>query len=129
MRPRRAAGNPRPRTARRIERTAMPVLAAESLDRALPDEAPTRRRASRVAALARAGDVIGLAGGLGAGKTTFARAFIRARPGGESAGEVPSPTFTLVQVYELPGAPVWHFDLYRLTRAEEAWELGLEEAL
>jgi len=88
----------------------------------LPDEAATAALATRLAALARRGDVIALAGDLGAGKTSFARAFIHALGGDE---EVPSPTFTLVQVYE-PG--IWHFDLYRLRAPEEAWELGIEEA-
>jgi len=91
----------------------------------LPDEAATAALAARLAALARPGDVIALKGELGAGKTTFARAFIRARGG---AGEVPSPTFTLVQVYELDGAAIWHFDGYRLRDPEEAWELGIEDA-
>ena len=91
----------------------------------LPDEAATAALAKGLAAHCRAGDVIALKGELGTGKTSFARAFIGARGGGE---EVPSPTFTLVQVYELPGAAVWHFDLYRLATAEEAWELGIEEA-
>jgi tRNA threonylcarbamoyladenosine biosynthesis protein TsaE len=81
-----------------------------------------------LAALARRGDVLALAGGLGMGKTSFARGFLRARPGGAGIAEVPSPTFTLVQVYELPDGEVWHFDLYRLTRAEDAYELGIEEA-
>jgi tRNA threonylcarbamoyladenosine biosynthesis protein TsaE len=91
----------------------------------LPDEAGTAAFAARLAAVARPGDVIGLSGDLGAGKTSFARAFIRARGG---AGEVPSPTFTLVQLYELPGGAIWHFDLYRLRHPEEAWELGIEDA-
>lgn len=91
----------------------------------LPLEAATARLAARVAALAQTGDVIALKGDLGAGKTTFARAFIAARG---CAEEVPSPTFTLVQVYEPAGAPVWHFDLYRIAEPEEAWELGIEEA-
>jgi tRNA threonylcarbamoyladenosine biosynthesis protein TsaE len=91
----------------------------------LPDEAATAALAARIAALARPGDVIALRGELGAGKTSFARAFIRARGGAE---EVPSPTFTLVQVYELGEAAVWHFDGYRLRHPEEAWELGIEEA-
>src|SRR5579862_4504621 len=84
----------------------------------LPDEAAT-------AALARAGDVIALRGELGAGKTSFARAFIRARGGVEA---VPSPTFTLVQVYQLGGGAIWHIDGYRLRDPAEAWELDIEDA-
>ena len=91
----------------------------------LPDEAATAAFAARIAALAESGDVIALAGDLGAGKTSFARAFIRARGSEE---EVPSPTFTLVQVYELAPAAIWHFDFYRVTRPDEAWELGIEDA-
>jgi tRNA threonylcarbamoyladenosine biosynthesis protein TsaE len=89
----------------------------------LRDEAATAVLAARIAALARPGDVIALSGDLGVGKTSFARAFIRSL--GDGGEEVPSPTFTLVQVYD-PG--IWHFDLYRLQTAEEAWELGIEEA-
>lgn len=92
----------------------------------LPDEAATAALAARIAAQARTGDVIALKGDLGVGKTSFARAFIRAR--GDAAEEVPSPTFTFLQVYEAGGATVWHFDLYRLGASEEAWELGIEEA-
>lgn len=92
----------------------------------LPDEAATAALAARIAPQARPGDVIALKGDLGVGKTSFARAFIRAR--GEAGEEVPSPTFTLVQVYEAAAASVWHFDLYRLGSAEDAWELGIEEA-
>ena len=92
---------------------------------ALDSVRATGALASRMAGLAEAGDIIGLAGELGAGKTTFARAFIRARVG---EVEVPSPTFTLVQIYENGGAPVWHFDLYRLEDSEEIYELGIEEA-
>jgi tRNA threonylcarbamoyladenosine biosynthesis protein TsaE len=92
----------------------------------LPDEAATAALAARVAALARPGDVIALNGELGAGKTSFARAFIRARA--NRAEEVPSPTFTLVQVYEIGDAAIWHFDGYRLRNPEEAWELGIEDA-
>lgn len=91
----------------------------------LPDENATAALAARLAALARPGDVIALKGELGAGKTSFARAFIRAHGGDE---DVPSPTFTLVQSYDLPAGTVWHFDLYRLRAPEEAWELGIEEA-
>jgi tRNA threonylcarbamoyladenosine biosynthesis protein TsaE len=91
----------------------------------LPDEGATASLASRLAALARPGDVIALQGELGVGKTSFARAFIRARG---DAPEVPSPTFTLVQVYAFPDAAIWHFDGYRLRDPEEAWELGIEDA-
>jgi tRNA threonylcarbamoyladenosine biosynthesis protein TsaE len=88
----------------------------------LPDEAATAALARGIARLARPGDVIALIGDLGAGKTFFARAFI-----GEE--EVPSPTFTLVQIYDRPGgARIWHFDLYRLKQANEAIELDIEDA-
>jgi len=91
----------------------------------LPDETATAALARRIATLAQRGDVIALRGELGAGKTSFARAFIRGR--GE-AEEVPSPTFTLVQVYDFAEAPIWHFDGYRLKDPDEAWELGIEQA-
>jgi tRNA threonylcarbamoyladenosine biosynthesis protein TsaE len=95
----------------------------------LPDEEATAALAARIAALARPGDVIALRGELGAGKTAFARAFIRARAHGSGEGEtVPSPTFTLVQIYEIGEVPVWHFDAYRLRDPDEAWELGIEDA-
>jgi tRNA threonylcarbamoyladenosine biosynthesis protein TsaE len=91
----------------------------------LPDEAATAGLAAALAAMAEAGDVIALKGELGAGKTTFARAFIHACG---IADEVPSPTFTLVQMYAAEAAQIWHFDLYRLRSPAEAWELGIEEA-
>src|SRR5205814_8845780 len=72
------------------------------------------------------GAVVALSGTLGAGKTTFARGFIAARAG--RPVEVPSPTFTLVQTYEFASGAIWHFDLYRLERADEAIELGIDEA-
>ncbi len=91
----------------------------------LRDEAATAALAARIASLARPGDVIALKGELGAGKTSFARAFIGARGSRE---DVPSPTFTLVQIYEVGDAAVWHFDFYRVRDPEEAWELGIEDA-
>jgi tRNA threonylcarbamoyladenosine biosynthesis protein TsaE len=91
----------------------------------LPDEAATAALAARISALAEVGDVIALKGDLGCGKTSFARAFIRARGGAE---EVPSPTFTLVQIYEIGSVAIWHFDFYRIKSPEEAWELGIEDA-
>ncbi len=100
----------------------MPVLT-------LVNEDATRAVAARLADVARPGDVIALWGGLGVGKTVLSRAFIRARVG--APVEVPSPTFTLVQIYDAaePAAgDVFHFDLYRLEAAEEALELGIEDA-
>ena len=95
-----------------------------SLD--LPDADATEALGRRLAVLARPGDAILLDGPIGAGKSCLARAFIRARLG--RAEEVPSPTFTLVQVYEAEGGEIWHADLYRLTHPDEVWELGLDEA-
>jgi tRNA threonylcarbamoyladenosine biosynthesis protein TsaE len=91
----------------------------------LPDETATAALAERLAGLAAPGDIIALEGDVGAGKTSFARAFIAAKGAG---AEVPSPTFTLVQTYRAETATIWHFDLYRLQSPDEAWELGIEEA-
>lgn len=93
----------------------------------LADLPATIRLASRVAALARRGDVILLDGPLGAGKTEFARAFLRAATG-NLALEVPSPTFTLVQAYDTHLGPVHHFDLWRLDGPAALHELGWDEA-
>ena len=93
----------------------------------LASEAATQALAAGIARRARAGDVIALRGELGSGKTSFARGFIRALGRGDE--EVPSPTFTLVEQYDLDRLQVWHFDLYRLAKPEDAYELGLEEAL
>lgn len=93
----------------------------------LRNEAATERMAQRLAAVAQTGDVLALHGTLGMGKTALARAFIRARAGDEAL-TVPSPTFTLVQTYELSTGAVWHVDAYRLASADEAVELGLDEA-
>lgn len=95
------------------------------------DQVSLERLAGVVAQAARRGDALLLTGDLGAGKTTFARAFIRARgaQAGEPVAEVPSPTFTLVQQYELATGTVWHFDLYRIEDPSEMVELGLDEAL
>ncbi len=93
----------------------------------LENPAATAALAARLAGLARVGDVLALWGDLGMGKTAFARAFIAARAG--EALVVPSPTFTLLQTYDLPNGPVWHFDLYRLASPDDVWELGLEQGL
>lgn len=90
-------------------------------------EEETAAVAQKLAAELRPGDVVLLRGELGAGKSTFARALIQALCGEETI--VPSPTFTLVQIYEAPDFTLWHFDLYRLNSAEEVYELGIEEAL
>jgi tRNA threonylcarbamoyladenosine biosynthesis protein TsaE len=75
----------------------------------------------------RPGEAVCLWGPLGAGKSTLARGLIRALTSADE--EAPSPTFTLVQTYEGDALTVAHFDLYRLTRPSEAYELGLDEAL
>ncbi len=93
----------------------------------LPDEEATTRLGAAVAHALRAGEAVCLSGPLGAGKTTLARGLVRALTKADE--EVPSPTFTLVQFYPAERFPLAHFDLYRLTRAEEAYEIGLDEAL
>lgn len=93
----------------------------------LPDEPATERLGVALANRLRPRDVVALEGGLGAGKTTLARAILRAAAG-EPALIVPSPTFTLVEVYETPRGNFWHFDLYRLEEPEQVFELGWEEA-
>ena len=100
--------------------------AADPLTLSLPTAAETEALGRRLAALARPGDAILLEGPIGAGKSCLARAFIRARLGADE--EVPSPTFTLVQVYDDDGIEIWHADLYRLTHSDEVWELGLDQA-
>ena len=96
----------------------------------LSNPAETEKFAADFAAQLCIGDIVALSGDLGAGKTVFARALIkaRARNMGHTVDHVPSPTYTMVQVYELPGGTIHHFDLYRLEDPEDAWELGIEEA-
>ena len=90
----------------------------------LADEKATKAAASALAAVVKPGDVIGLSGGLGSGKTTLARAIIQTL-GHE--GEVPSPSFAIVQPYEDLPLPVWHADLYRIEDPSELVELGLDQ--
>ncbi|WP_159992905.1 tRNA (adenosine(37)-N6)-threonylcarbamoyltransferase complex ATPase subunit type 1 TsaE [Roseomonas sp. 18066] len=99
----------------------------DTLHLLLPDLAATERLAARAAALARPGDALLLEGPLGAGKSAFCRAFLRAAAGDPEL-EVPSPSFTLVQGYALPQGPAFHYDLYRLSGPEELEELGWEES-
>lgn len=99
---------------------------AFSIELVARSEAGTAAIAAALARVSAAGDVIALSGVLGSGKTVFARGFVRALTGPDE--EVPSPTFTLVQIYDAESAPIHHFDLYRLEDAEEAWELGIEDA-
>ncbi|PLX38693.1 MAG: tRNA (adenosine(37)-N6)-threonylcarbamoyltransferase complex ATPase subunit type 1 TsaE [Hyphomicrobiales bacterium] len=99
-----------------------------SLTRDLADEAATIRLAEDIAMVLAPGDVIALEGDLGAGKTTFSRALLRALAD-DAFLEVPSPTFTIAQSYEALRVPVVHFDLYRLGSAEELDEIGFDDAL
>ena len=92
----------------------------------LPDLAATDALARRIAPHLKHGDAIALHGPLGAGKTSFARALLRALGIKE---DVPSPTFTLLQTYETPAFPIHHFDLYRLKSEAELDEIGWDEAL
>jgi tRNA threonylcarbamoyladenosine biosynthesis protein TsaE len=92
----------------------------------LADEAETERAGRQLAAALRPGDVVTLSGPLGVGKTALARAILH---GAGHAGEVPSPTFAIVQPYDELPLPIWHCDLYRVEDASELDELGLEEVL
>lgn len=94
--------------------------------RILPTEADTAAFASAIGSILEPGDVLLLEGEIGAGKSAFARALIRSLAGADI--EVPSPTFTLVQTYDLPAFQIWHCDLYRLSHPDEVFELGLDSA-
>jgi tRNA threonylcarbamoyl adenosine modification protein YjeE len=95
----------------------------------LPSPEATGQLARRIADHLVPGDIILVEGPIGAGKSHFCRAAIRHRLAKEGRDEeVPSPTFTLVQTYELGSMEVWHADLYRLTDPAQTWELGLSEA-
>ena len=91
----------------------------------LDDEAATERLGTEMAAMLRPGDVITLSGPLGVGKTALARAILRALG---HKGDVPSPSFAIVQPYEEIDPPVWHVDLFRIEDAGELAELGLDSA-
>jgi len=89
----------------------------------LEDEAATVAVGETLAKVLRAGDVVAMTGDLGAGKTTLVRGLLHALGHG---GEVPSPSFAIVQPYEDLDPPVWHADLYRLENPAELAELGLD---
>lgn len=93
---------------------------------ALPDLAAMAAYGARIAARLRAGDVVALEGGLGAGKTTLSRAILAALG---HQGEVPSPTFTIIETYDAPPLrlPVVHADFYRLEDPSELAEIGLDD--
>ena len=92
----------------------------------LPDLAAMQALGARIAGQLRGGDVVALTGGLGAGKTTLARSILAALG---HVGEVPSPTFTIIETYDPPAVrlPVVHADFYRLKSPREAEELGLDD--
>lgn len=95
----------------------------------LEDAEATTRLAVAIAPHLKQGDTVALIGDLGAGKSHFARALITARLAAEGRHEdIPSPTYTLVQTYEVKSAAIWHADLYRLGDCGEVAELGLDEA-
>ena len=91
------------------------------------NQAGTESLARTLATIAKPRDVILLYGDLGMGKTVFSRAFVQSLTSPDE--DVPSPTFTLVQLYDTGKGTVWHFDLYRLKQPDEVYELGFEEAL
>jgi N-acetylmuramate 1-kinase len=107
----------------------MPTMMAVAMEseRTLSGEEATRGLAADLADTLAPGDVVALSGDLGVGKTTFARALIR-QLAGDPGLEVPSPTFTLVQTYDLPRFPVVHVDLYRIDEPSELLELGFGDA-
>jgi tRNA threonylcarbamoyladenosine biosynthesis protein TsaE len=95
----------------------------------LDSDDATAALAAALAPVLRAGDTLLLDGPVGAGKTAFARALIQARMAATGPVEdVPSPSFALVQVYDLPDLTIWHVDLYRLDGVADTVELGLDEA-
>jgi tRNA threonylcarbamoyladenosine biosynthesis protein TsaE len=87
----------------------------------------TKTLAQRLGRQLKNGDIVTLEGPLGSGKTTFARFLIQSLV--QKPIDVTSPTFNLVQIYDTPTYPIWHFDLYRLKNEEELFETGFEEAL
>lgn len=102
------------------------TLQAEPFRIICDNESATVNLAGELSALAQPGDIVALWGDLGAGKTAFARGFINHQT--NNTEEVPSPTFTLVQLYETQNGVIYHFDMYRLEQPDDALELGIEDA-
>lgn len=98
------------------------------MDIQVKTEEETAKIAADLAPSLKSGDIVLLHGTLGMGKTVFARALIRALTG-NAEEDVPSPTFTLVQTYDAPAGPIYHYDLYRIEDPDEIPELGWEDAL
>ncbi|MEP3244084.1 MAG: tRNA (adenosine(37)-N6)-threonylcarbamoyltransferase complex ATPase subunit type 1 TsaE [Sneathiella sp.] len=96
------------------------------IQRAVFNEQETGSFAVKIAGILKPQDVLVLKGTLGAGKTAFARALIRALVSANI--DVPSPTFNLLLTYDSPSGPVFHYDFYRLEDPEEVWELDIEDA-
>ncbi len=101
------------------------IVTRMSREITLASETETRALGAKLARSLKPGDVVALYGGLGAGKTSLARGLVQALLGAET--EVPSPTYTLVQVYETEPYLLWHFDLYRLETPDNVFELGWDE--
>lgn len=114
-------------TASAANDTAGAEASEAAWDIELADEGATRDLAETLARALKPGDLVTLGGELGAGKTTLARAIIRARAGDPEL-ETPSPTFTLLQSYDLPRGMIVHADLYRVSSPDELEELGWDEA-
>lgn len=98
------------------------------MEKRLSDEEETKAFAASFSARLKPGDTVALRGDLGSGKSVFARSALRALCQNDML-EVPSPTFTLVQHYDSPAGPLYHFDLYRISESSELSELGWDEAL
>ena len=96
------------------------------MDFTIHSEKEMEKVAKQLAPLFCCGDIVALYGTLGVGKTTFVRALIHVLL--NKKVDVPSPTFTLLQTYDTPNYPLYHFDFYRLKSPEEAYEIGIEDA-
>jgi len=101
-------------------------MMTQKREQKLSTEAETIALGTKLGQILKAGDVITIAGPLGAGKTCLARAIIEAAT---TETDVTSPTFGLVQTYNAPKFMLYHFDLYRIKQVDEIWELGFEDAL